>query len=405
MMGDNRGESDDSRFWGPVPKKWIIGGAFATYWPPKRDRPPLDAVPALRAGRRRRLSAARKRPQRPQASSSSTARSASAASPAPTRPAAAAWPARSSPPRCSSTSSALGVARGPRARALNDSKQHTAEAREALYPVVLRTAAKVAVVSRCARASTRAACTARTSRRCATRCAGVAPAGHASAWSTGSRSPTRPRAARRSSTATPRAPRSPPRRSSPRSRATASCTAPTRGTRAGSSPRTSATPRPSTARRSSARASRRCTGCPSSRRPTSSSRCSGRPVRTPPSRCSRRDQAPARVDEHADRVEAQLRDVRAVVRRRRGRRRPCAAPGRACARAAHPTAARVPRRVLTSQKTSVRPSRATRSISPKRVRWLRATIVKPRRSRCSSGEVLAEAPEVLAGVAGGMDRR
>jgi signal peptidase I len=36
MMGDNRGESDDSRFWGPVPKSWIIGGAFATYWPPDR---------------------------------------------------------------------------------------------------------------------------------------------------------------------------------------------------------------------------------------------------------------------------------------------------------------------------------------------------------------------------------
>jgi signal peptidase I len=36
MMGDNRGSSDDSRFWGPVPRKWIIGGAFATYWPPKR---------------------------------------------------------------------------------------------------------------------------------------------------------------------------------------------------------------------------------------------------------------------------------------------------------------------------------------------------------------------------------
>ncbi len=33
MMGDNRGMSDDSRFWGPVPRKWIIGGAFATYWP------------------------------------------------------------------------------------------------------------------------------------------------------------------------------------------------------------------------------------------------------------------------------------------------------------------------------------------------------------------------------------
>jgi signal peptidase I len=36
MMGDNRGESDDSRDWGPVPKKWIVGEAFFTYWPPKR---------------------------------------------------------------------------------------------------------------------------------------------------------------------------------------------------------------------------------------------------------------------------------------------------------------------------------------------------------------------------------
>jgi signal peptidase I len=33
MMGDNRDYSDDSRFWGPVPKKWVIGVAFATYWP------------------------------------------------------------------------------------------------------------------------------------------------------------------------------------------------------------------------------------------------------------------------------------------------------------------------------------------------------------------------------------
>jgi signal peptidase I len=36
MMGDNRGASDDSRYWGPVPEDWIIGPAFATYWPPKR---------------------------------------------------------------------------------------------------------------------------------------------------------------------------------------------------------------------------------------------------------------------------------------------------------------------------------------------------------------------------------
>jgi signal peptidase I len=36
MMGDNRGESADSREWGPVPREWIVGKAFFTYWPPKR---------------------------------------------------------------------------------------------------------------------------------------------------------------------------------------------------------------------------------------------------------------------------------------------------------------------------------------------------------------------------------
>jgi signal peptidase I len=36
MMGDNRGQSADSREWGPVPKNWIIGTAFFTYWPPGR---------------------------------------------------------------------------------------------------------------------------------------------------------------------------------------------------------------------------------------------------------------------------------------------------------------------------------------------------------------------------------
>ncbi len=36
MMGDNRPGSDDSRFWGPVPRDWIIGHAVATYWPPNR---------------------------------------------------------------------------------------------------------------------------------------------------------------------------------------------------------------------------------------------------------------------------------------------------------------------------------------------------------------------------------
>lgn len=36
MMGDNRGHSDDSRYWGPLPEEWLIGKAFATYWPPNR---------------------------------------------------------------------------------------------------------------------------------------------------------------------------------------------------------------------------------------------------------------------------------------------------------------------------------------------------------------------------------
>lgn len=36
MMGDNRGNSVDSRYWGPLPRDYVIGRAFATYWPPKR---------------------------------------------------------------------------------------------------------------------------------------------------------------------------------------------------------------------------------------------------------------------------------------------------------------------------------------------------------------------------------
>jgi signal peptidase I len=36
VMGDNRGDSDDSRFWGPIPTSWVIGEAFVLYWPPDR---------------------------------------------------------------------------------------------------------------------------------------------------------------------------------------------------------------------------------------------------------------------------------------------------------------------------------------------------------------------------------
>jgi signal peptidase I len=34
LMGDNRGSSQDSRFWGPVPVSSVIGEAVAVYWPP-----------------------------------------------------------------------------------------------------------------------------------------------------------------------------------------------------------------------------------------------------------------------------------------------------------------------------------------------------------------------------------
>jgi len=36
LMGDNRPDSDDSRYWGPVPRAWLIGKVFFSYWPPSR---------------------------------------------------------------------------------------------------------------------------------------------------------------------------------------------------------------------------------------------------------------------------------------------------------------------------------------------------------------------------------
>jgi signal peptidase I len=38
FMGDNRASSCDSRRWGTVPRKDLIGEVFAVYWPPQRIR-------------------------------------------------------------------------------------------------------------------------------------------------------------------------------------------------------------------------------------------------------------------------------------------------------------------------------------------------------------------------------
>ncbi len=35
VLGDNRPESSDSHFWGPVPAKDIVGKAWVSYWPPQ----------------------------------------------------------------------------------------------------------------------------------------------------------------------------------------------------------------------------------------------------------------------------------------------------------------------------------------------------------------------------------
>ena len=313
MMGDNRGASDDSRFWGPVPRDGSSAtrsrrtgrrsasaccrSAIVAHASRRRSRfrptvcfmmgatveplttaaaevqPSAHRHSAIERTADERLPAAAARRREPRPPQAGRAQALQRSPPVRVRP---------PPRRALGRGRRRGRPRLPRRsarrrrRAVRHRVAHDARAARAEPPQRLQAAhargargalpdrhahgRRRSASSRAARArSTPAGCTRRTSPRCATRCSGVARPGLHLPVRRLRGAATSATSSARSSKATRRPPRSPPPRSSPRSRATATCAAPTRCTRAGSSRRTSATRRPSTATRSSASAYRRCT--------------------------------------------------------------------------------------------------------------------------------------------------
>ena len=53
MMGDKRDDSQDSRFWGPLPHSYLKGKAMLVYWSYEAERPAVRAEPGVGATIRR----------------------------------------------------------------------------------------------------------------------------------------------------------------------------------------------------------------------------------------------------------------------------------------------------------------------------------------------------------------